>query len=108
MLQRGAVVVSTDISEQMIKLSKDRFEDPKNDYIAIPGNKVKIVASELAPLGSKEWDLEKVLKDDLNFTENDRAVIAGTGNNESLPFTDGTFDCYISSLSLMIVDNHMN
>ena len=49
-----------------------------------------------------------VLQENLNFTENDRAVIAGIANNESLPFTDGTFDCYISSLSLMIVDNHMN
>ncbi len=39
MLQRGAVVVSTDISEEMIKMSKKRFEDPKNEYFAIPGNK---------------------------------------------------------------------
>jgi ubiquinone/menaquinone biosynthesis C-methylase UbiE len=39
MLQRGAVIVSTDISEEMIKLAKVRFEDPKNDYIVIPGNK---------------------------------------------------------------------
>ena len=35
MLQRGSVVVSTDISEEMIKMSKNRFEDPKNDYLAI-------------------------------------------------------------------------
>lgn len=89
-------------------MSKNRFEDPKNDYLAIPGNKAKVNAFELAPLGTKEWNLEKVLHEDLNFTQNDRAVISGTGNNESLPFTDGTFDCYISSLSLMIVDNHLN
>lgn len=108
MLQRGAVVVSTDISEEMIKMSKKRFEDPKNEYYAIPGNKAKVTASELAPFGTKEWNLEKVLSDELNFTESDRAVIAGIGNNESLPFTDATFDCYISSLSLMIVDNHIN
>ncbi len=35
MLQRGSVVVSTDISEEMIKMSKNRFEDPNNDYLAI-------------------------------------------------------------------------
>lgn len=35
-------------------------------------------------------------------------MIAAVGNNESLPFTDKTFDCYLSSLSLMLVDNHMN
>jgi ubiquinone/menaquinone biosynthesis C-methylase UbiE len=52
MLQRGAVVVSTDISEEMIKLAKNRFEDTTNDYLAIEGNKVKISPSEIAPLGT--------------------------------------------------------
>jgi ubiquinone/menaquinone biosynthesis C-methylase UbiE len=61
MLQRGAVVVSTDISEEMIKLAKNRFEDATNDYLAIEGNKVKISPSEIAPLGTKEWNLEKIL-----------------------------------------------
>ena len=75
MLQRGGVIVSTDISEEMIKLTQNRFEDPKNDYIVIPGNKVSINASEIAPLGTKDWDLEKVLLENHNFTENDRAVI---------------------------------
>ena len=84
----------------MIKISKNRFEDPKNDYLGIKDNKFYINAFELAPLGTKEWNLEKVLQEDLNFTENDRGVIAGMANNESLPFTDSTFDCYISSLSL--------
>jgi hypothetical protein len=41
----------------------------------IPGNKVSINASEIAPLGTKDWDLEKVLLENHNFTENDRAVI---------------------------------
>ena len=40
--------------------------------------------------------------------ETDRMVIAAVGNNESLPFKDGSFDCYISNLSMMIVDNHLN
>ena len=29
-------------------------------------------------------------------------------NNESLPFKEDTFDCYLANLSLMLVDNHMN
>lgn len=61
MLQRGAAIVSTDISEEMIKMSKKRFEDPANDYSQIAGNKFQINATELAPLGTKEWQLEKVL-----------------------------------------------
>ena len=39
MLKRGGVIVSTDISEEMIKMAKNWFEDPKNDYIVILGNK---------------------------------------------------------------------
>ena len=29
-------------------------------------------------------------------------------NNESLPFKDSTFDCYLANLSLMLVHNHSN
>ncbi len=35
-------------------------------------------------------------------------IIGRVANNECLPFLDGAFDCYISCLSLMLVDNHEN
>ena len=46
--------------------------------------------------------------EELKLQKADRAVIAATANNESLPFKDETFDCYIASLSLMLVENHLN
>ena len=35
-------------------------------------------------------------------------MIGGVANNECLPFKDGTFDCYLAGLSLMLVDNYRN
>lgn len=35
-------------------------------------------------------------------------MYASIGNNESLPYTDDTFDCYLANLSLMLVDNYKN
>jgi dTDP-D-glucose 4,6-dehydratase len=64
--KRDLTTIISDISEEMIKMSKNRFEDPQNDYLAIHGNKAKISPSELAPLGTKEWNLEKILKEDLD------------------------------------------
>lgn len=44
----------------------------------------------------------------IGFKKNERAVFASVANNESLPFNDSTFDCYLASLSLMLVDNYKN
>jgi ubiquinone/menaquinone biosynthesis C-methylase UbiE len=108
MLKRGSVLVSADISEEMIKLLKGRFEDPDSEYLIIPGNKCEIKIEELAPLGKQDFDLEGYLKghQQLQFTDQDRMVLGCLANNECLPFKDGTFDCYIANLSLMLVDNY--
>jgi ubiquinone/menaquinone biosynthesis C-methylase UbiE len=58
MLQRGSVLVSTDISAQMIKLSKAKFDDPSSDYLSIPGNKFISKPEGLGDLGTHSWDLE--------------------------------------------------
>ncbi len=54
MLRRGAVLCCTDISEEMIKLTKHKFESEEAEYSVIPGNKLKIEVEEL-PSG---FDLE--------------------------------------------------
>ena len=66
MLQRGAALVSCDISDEMIKLFKGKFEDPQNDYSVIPGNRLVVKTEELAELGQKTWDLDEHLKQ-INF-----------------------------------------
>jgi hypothetical protein len=65
MLPKGSVIVGTDISEEMIKLSKSKFEDPKNEYGMIPGNKLSIMPKELTTLGQHDWDLEAHLQNEL-------------------------------------------
>ena len=43
LLQRGGTLVCTDFSDEMLRRTRTKFEDPGNDYIQIPGNKVKVV-----------------------------------------------------------------
>ncbi len=107
MLARGSALVSCDISEEMIKLTKSKFEDPQSEYFIVPGNKASITVEELAPLGSHEFDLEQRLKSE-GITDKDRFVLGCLANNESLPFKPDTFDCYLANLSLMLVDKHKN
>lgn len=61
MLKRGSVVVSTDISPEMIKLMKLKFQD--SDFVKIKGNRIDIKPEELLPIGEQTFDLEKYLKD---------------------------------------------
>lgn len=63
MLSKGSVLVSADISEEMIKLYKNKFESPSSEFVTIPGNKVVVKCEELAPLGEHTWNLEANLKD---------------------------------------------
>ena len=44
----------------------------------------------------------------MNHLPSEKAVLGAIANNESLPFKNETFDCYLANLSLMLVDNHIN
>lgn len=80
----GSIYVNTDISSKMIEMfqltmsEKGLSADHLESYTPIPS----------------EGDKKKV------------AIMKA--NNEELPFPDEEFDCYISNLSLHIVDNHHN
>lgn len=108
-LQRGAVLVSTDFSAEMMVLAKKRFDDKEisQSYTSNPANKYHIIADEVLPLGDHSFDIEQALKEQ-NIEATDRFVLGCQANNESLPFKDGSFDCYLANLSLMLVDNHHN
>lgn len=66
MLKRGSALVSCDISDEMIKIFKSKFEDPNSDYLVIPGNKIVVKPEGFAELGQKTWDLDENLKQ-VNF-----------------------------------------
>ncbi len=59
MLANGAALVSTDISDEMLKIYKQKFEQEKfqSDF-----NKTVIRCEEFVPIGNKNWDLETELK----------------------------------------------
>ncbi|TNV76995.1 hypothetical protein FGO68_gene5570 [Halteria grandinella] len=97
MLQRGAVLVSTDISEEMIGMYKEKFEGDE-DFTQLKNNKLSII----------KGDIENGFNPESYFEDGKRSVVAGLANNEALPFTDASFDCYLANLSLMLVDNHLN
>ena len=42
LLGRGATLVSTDISDGMLRIMKEKFEDPNSEYIQVKGNKVLV------------------------------------------------------------------
>ena len=94
----------TDISKEMLKLAKNKFDDPASDYNAISGNKYFITDEYMAPLDSHNFDLEAEIRSK-GYEDHGRFVFGCRANNESLPFADSTFDCYISNLSIHLVHN---
>ncbi len=90
----------------MVK-TKAKYEPEESFYSSICGNKVLIRTDDVAPLGEHSFDLEEEIKKHTESPE-DRFVFGCKANNESLPFKDETFDCYLANLSLMLVDNHTN
>ena len=99
--------MSCDISDEMMRLTKSKFDDPNSEYLVVPGNKAVIADKELAPMDTHDFCIESHIKS-LGFNEKDRVVLGGIVNNECLPFKENTFDCYLANLSLMLVDNHRN
>ena len=97
----------TDISDEMIRLTQKKFEDPLYEYIVIPSNKANFLPKHILPVGEHSLNIESKLKEH-GILDSDRFVFGCCANNESLPFKDDSFDCYISNLSLMLVDNYMN
>ena len=89
---------ASDISENMIQSFIDRF----NESDAALNPKVKL--TKLEP--TKTYDYQQLIAE--NNDEIERKVYISELNNESLPYPDEFFDCYISSLSLMIVASHHN
>ena len=101
MLARGACLVSTDISDQMLTLFAEKIRDDQ-DFHAIPGNKADVKVEDFPGA----FDLEGYLAQ--GYTGTDRVVVGRLANNECLPFKAESFDCYLACLSLMLVDNHIN
>lgn len=94
-MQPGTVYYTGDIAPEMVKISHEMFlksELGKCDTISY-------TVLDEAPM----HEVEDYKKDDLT-----KRIFATVANNEKLPYPDGSFDRYISNLSMMIVDNPLN
>lgn len=98
LMPKGAAYFASDISDEMVKTFEKRFDESDSKL----NPKVKLQPLELADM----HDCEKLIEDAGSDVE--RKCFITEANNEKLPYPDEFFDCYISNLSLMIVDNHHN
>ena len=110
-LKPNAVLVSCDISNEMLVKVKQTFDTA--DWTKVAGNKCVVDLetdyrefkagsnSELANL----CDIDAIQAAQGEFN---RFVFGCRANNELLPFADGSFNAYIANLSLMLVNNHVN
>ncbi|CDW79798.1 coq5 family protein [Stylonychia lemnae] len=105
-LQKGGVLVSCDFSGKMMELTNTKFQESEWGS-QISGNSFNITPEQLTQLGDHSYDLENQISKYME-NEHNRFFMGCQANNESLPFKNDTFDCYIANLSLMIVDNHVN
>ena len=94
-MQPGAVYYNSDISQGMIALFESGFKSCELGKI----DSIKLTLLETADMHTVE---------DFDSTTKTKRVFLTIANNEKLPYPDASFDRYISNLSLMLVDNHMN
>jgi ubiquinone/menaquinone biosynthesis C-methylase UbiE len=95
-LKKGASYYCTDISNNMLKLLKKRFEEA--DFSHNPNNVLEY---------SEEFSTEK-LKVQPREGLTGLHIKALPANSEALPFADESFDAYFSNFSLHQVDNVAN
>ena len=112
LLKKGGAIVCTDLSERMMFKCREKFEDKdfSSGFSDVKGNSFEIRDEEVLPFDNHSFDLEEeVIKRHLNVLDLEGKLVFGCkANNESLPFKDETFDCYIANLSLQIVEGHKN
>ena len=83
-MKQGALYVNTDISSKMMELYEANVDKNSVEFEKL-----------------ESWT-------EIEPEEDKKKVVLLKSNNEELPFSDGTFDSYISNFSLHLVDNHNN
>ena len=94
-LKPGSVYCCSDLSGGMLDMFKKRYEN--SDFIKNPANRFVLNVEE-----SKDKIVPKAI------SESGVTLSLHKGNNESLPFESNSFDSYIASASLYVVDSPQN
>ena len=97
LMQRGATIVCTEISQKMLEMAQQKFEDQENEFSCFSHNKIHFIQDETCLDGTNKQSIDDFRN---GFDQRDRLVLGCIANNECLPFPDGHFDCYIAPLSL--------
>lgn len=97
-MKKGATYFASDLADGMNESFAEGF---KNSDLA------------LNPKIKYEWIDETETVNVSEYAEKeergvDRKICHLKANNENLPYPDEVFDCYLSSLSLNLVNNHKN
>ncbi|CAI2376153.1 unnamed protein product [Moneuplotes crassus] len=97
-MKKGATYFASDLADGMNKSFTEGFKS--SDLALNP--KIKYEWIEEA----KDVDVSDYVEKEERGIE--RRIFHLKANNEKLPYSDEVFDCYLSSLSLNLVDNHKN
>mmetsp|Transcript_24531 Transcript_24531/g.21775 ORF Transcript_24531/g.21775 Transcript_24531/m.21775 type:complete len:176 (+) Transcript_24531:78-605(+) len=92
-MKTNSIYFVSDISDKMIEIFKTRFEESEFE--------AKTFLKEIENPANLEEEIQKLDK-------YNKKIFILNANNELLPYPDSYFDCYISSLSLMMVSSHQN
>ncbi|CAI2377076.1 unnamed protein product [Moneuplotes crassus] len=97
-MKKGAFYFCSDFSDEMNRIYYEHFQECDTAF----NPKVKlewIKDSEAINVTKKAEDMGEDIE---------KKLFLHQANNEKLPYPDESFDLYLSSLSLMLVDNYMN
>ena len=94
------VYVTCDFSVKFIEMLQERFQ--ASEYAQVPGNVFEIDC-ETDYTGNEETiDLDALVESKGQFK---KAVFGHRASGTALPYPDAWFDCYVSNLCLMLVDD---
>jgi len=99
LMKDDATYFSSDISDEMNRLYVENFE--KSNAALNPKIKLEWIKDS-----SEQIDIEKYI--DGMGSDISKKLFCIQADNEKLPYPDNSFDLYLSSLSLMLVNNYKN
>lgn len=95
---KSGVLVSSDFSAPVMKQFAQVV--PSSEFAMVEGNKVHLIPLDQDM--TQQLDLEAIIAEQGPFR---KLVIGCQANNEQLRFKSDTFECYIASFSLHLVND---
>ena len=94
------VYVTCDFSVKFIEMLQERFA--ASEYALVPGNVFEIDCQTDYTSNGQKVDLDALVESKGQFK---KAVFGHRASGTNLPYPDAWFDCYVSNLCLMLIDD---